>query len=128
MLLLAKGIYRSTPTQAMEILLDFPPLDLLIKNTALIGSIRMRDLRIPWDGVGRGKQRGSFLMLTTELGSIWDQSFFLDVGKKSNDYFLNTERETDEWRRVWKDPSPIFVPMYQKTVVIRVRSAEGGWI
>jgi len=36
MLLLAKGIYRSTPTQAMEILLDFPPLDLLIKNTALI--------------------------------------------------------------------------------------------
>ncbi|MEO1808482.1 MAG: reverse transcriptase family protein, partial [Bacteroidota bacterium] len=128
MLLMAKGIYRSTPTQAMEILLDFPPLDLLIKNTALLGAIRIRDLRIPWDGVGHGRQRGSLLQLTNELGTIWDQAYFLDVGKKSVDYFLNTEEENDLWKRAWKSSETIFVPQYKKLAVIRARLARGGWI
>jgi hypothetical protein len=48
-------------------------LDLLIKHEALIGTIQMCDLQIPWDGVGHIKQRGSLLMLTTELGFIWNR-------------------------------------------------------
>ena len=79
MLLLAKGINRSTLTHAMEILLDFPPLDLLIN---LLRSSDQSECGtwVPWDGDGHGKQREPFLMLTTELGSIWNQSYFLDMG------------------------------------------------
>ena len=78
----------------------------------------MRDLQIPWDGIWHGKQRGSFLMLTSELGSLWHQSTFLDVGKKSCDYFLDTEKENEKWSRVWKEGDLSFTLEYDKTAVI----------
>ena len=55
MLLLTKGVYRSMPTKSMEILLNYPPLHMLLKEEASKAFVRVHGkIKLKWDGIGHG--------------------------------------------------------------------------
>ena len=57
MLLLTQGVYKSTPTKSMEILLNYPPLHLLLEGEALKALARVHDkINLKWDGIGKRPQ------------------------------------------------------------------------
>ena len=88
MLLLTQGVYKSTPTKSMEILLNYPPLHLVLGNEATKALVRVQGkINLKWDGIGNDHKRGSLLMLRKESKAIMDVVPFLgDESKRLNYY------------------------------------------
>ena len=106
MLLLTKGVYNSTPTRAMEILLDYPPLHLIIRKEALKGGTRMINTHTYWDGIGTGKKRGTLWTVAKDLGSIWDQSMHMETSSRCINY--NQKFYSPEGNEVFDTTAVIF--------------------
>ena len=72
----------------MEILLNYPPLHLLLKAEASKALVRVHGkIKLNWDGVGQGNKRGSLLMLQKESKAIMDIIPFMgDESKRLNYY------------------------------------------
>ena len=88
MLILTKGVYRSTPTKSMELLLNYPPLHLLLEEEASKAFVRVHDkIKLIWDGIGQGTKRGSLLILKNESKAITDSLPFLEDESKRLNYF-----------------------------------------
>ena len=72
MLLLTQGVYRSTPTKSMEILLNYPPLHMVLEAEASKALVRVKGkIKLKWDGIGYGNKRGSLLMLKNNQKLLW---------------------------------------------------------
>ena len=95
MLLLTKGVHRSTPTRTMEILMNYPPLDLVLRKEALMGATRMRQNKTYWDGIGTGKKRSTIFLQAKELGKLWDMSLHKETTHRKINY--NTSSHMDTW-------------------------------
>ena len=78
----------STPTLGLQIMLGFPPLDLLAKEEAAKAFLRVSGRsHTRWDGIGHGSKRGHVFLSKTEWGDldripavyIWKDRPSLDV-------------------------------------------------
>jgi len=101
-------VWRSSPTRGLEIIYDLPPIDLVIRETALNTHLRIRkDMKITWDGLGRTTKKGHIRMWDDSLAELgltvgapfkpykqWDRNF--SVPK-----FENTEHNDCESGSIW---------------------------
>ena len=72
----------------MEILLNYPPLHMLLEAEASKAFVRVQGRnKLKWDGIGHGSKRGSLLMLKKESEAIMDSIPSLgDESKRLNYY------------------------------------------
>ena len=89
MLLLTQGVYKSTPTKSMEILLNYPPtLHLLLGNEASKALVRVHGkINLKWDGIGKDHKCGSLLMLQKESKAIMEVVPFLGDESKCLNFY-----------------------------------------
>ena len=114
-LLLTRGVHRSTPTRAMEILMDYPPLHLLLKKEALQGATRMRKTTTYWDGIGTGKKRSTILILAKDLGNDWDKAWNMETTHKLIQYGRISKH--DSWN----------IESFDAKAVIYTSQKKGYW-
>ena len=102
MLLLTKRVYRSTPTKSMELLLNYPPLHLLLEEEASKAFVRVQGkIKLKWEGIGQGTKRGSLLVLQNESKVIIDSLPFLGDQSKRLNYFKPYTISSDLRTRIW---------------------------
>ena len=64
-------ILPSTPTLGLEIILDLPPLDLLVKEEARREAARISGRNpVRWDGIGRSNKRGHLFRSHKDWGQL----------------------------------------------------------
>ena len=72
----------------MEILLNYPPLHLLLEAEASKALVRVQgNIKLKWDGIRQGNKRGSLLMLKKESEAIRDLVPFLGDESKQLNYY-----------------------------------------
>ena len=72
----------------MEILLNYPPLHLLLEGEAQKALVRVHGkINLKWDGIGKDHKRGSLLMLQKESKAIKDIMPFMGDESKRLNYF-----------------------------------------
>ena len=62
-LLLMGDFLASTPTAALEVLLNLVPLDIFVRGEAIATAARIGNVDPGWDGIGDGNYRGHLLSL-----------------------------------------------------------------